>query len=70
MIALVQDAYAAHLLDPALRAREFDVLARLVERVPVRRLIPSVDFGRVGELPSLVTDDVRALRRAGDRKSA
>jgi hypothetical protein len=68
LIALVQDAYAAHLLDSALRAREFDVLARLVELVPIRRLVPNADFGRVGEIPALVTEDVAELRLARNRK--
>ena len=50
LIWLVAHAYSAHLLEPGMRAREFECLARLVERVPVVRLETEDGLGR---LPSV-----------------
>jgi len=44
LMGLVERAYSAHLIDPAMRAREFDVFARVVAEVPVRALTLSDDF--------------------------
>jgi hypothetical protein len=38
LVALVTHAYVGHLQDAPMRAREFALLARIAERVPVRRL--------------------------------
>jgi hypothetical protein len=38
LVALLRHTYGTYLIDTAMRAREFDVLARLVEAVPVREL--------------------------------
>ena len=38
LMGLVERAYSVHLIDPAMRAREFDVFARVVEDIPVRAL--------------------------------
>ncbi len=48
LVGLVRHAFGGSYLDRAMRAREFDVLCRLVDRVPVRQL----RFG----------DDLRALQ--------
>ena len=50
LIWLVAHAYSAHLLDKAMRAREFDCLARLAERVPVARVAASDDLGSLAQL--------------------
>ena len=38
LMALVERAYSTNLIDRAMRAREFDVVARVVERVPIMLL--------------------------------
>ncbi|MBC8023459.1 MAG: hypothetical protein H7Y14_10095 [Burkholderiales bacterium] len=50
LIGLVANTYTTYLLDKDMRAREFEVLGRLSRAVPVRRAVPAVDIGRIGEL--------------------
>jgi hypothetical protein len=50
LIWLVAHAYSAQLLDKRMRAREFECLARLVGQVPVARVAPSDDYGRLAQL--------------------
>jgi hypothetical protein len=50
LMGLVERAYSAHLLDPAMRAREFDVLARVVAGFPIFTLILA---DAISELPRL-----------------
>jgi hypothetical protein len=40
LIALAANTYTPYLLDEAMRAREFDVLTRLVKHIPIRRIYP------------------------------
>ena len=52
LMTLVGHTYGSAFLDRSMRAREFDVLCRLVEEVPVRELRFSDDLGAlVVELP-------------------
>jgi hypothetical protein len=44
LMGLVERAYSAHLIDPAMRAREFDVFARVVEDTPVHALALADEF--------------------------
>jgi len=60
VLELVQNTYMNWLLDSRQRAAELDVLSRLVSSVPVRRLIPHVDPGRIGLLCDQVVRDVEA----------
>lgn len=54
LISLVVNSYATSLLDTEMRAREFDLLGRLVAKVPVRRLQPHTDPARIEHLCDLV----------------
>jgi hypothetical protein len=64
LLALVRNSYAGRLLDRAQRGREFELLARLVETVQVRRLIPSRDPTRIEALCELITADISQNARA------
>lgn len=57
LMSLVANTYANYLLDKPMRAREFEVLGRLAERVPLRRLISGADFARLPELCRLIAAD-------------
>jgi hypothetical protein len=60
LLELVQNTYMRRLLDRMQRAAEFDVLSRVVLQVPIRRIVPHVDFARVGVLcDSIVADTER-----------
>ena len=62
LMALVSDSYAANYTHKALRATEFEVLSRLVQSVPLRRVAASADFSRINELCHAITQDLQTLR--------
>jgi hypothetical protein len=61
LLELVQNTYVRRLLDRMQRAAEFDVLSRVVMQAPIRRIVPHVDFARVGVLCDLVVADAERL---------
>jgi hypothetical protein len=61
LMALVSDTYATYLLDPPRRAREFELLGRLVTGVPLRQVSANVDFSRIPELCAAIVEDVRKI---------
>lgn len=50
LMSLVANTYATYLMDRKMRAREFDLLNRVVDAVPVRRITPHADPARIGDL--------------------
>ena len=60
-LSLVQDTYMNFLLTREQRANEFDAIGRLVQRVPVRRLIPHEDTSRIENLCAMIVRDAGAL---------
>ena len=58
---LLRNTYAGYVLSAELRAREFDLLTRLMDAVPVRRVIPHADFDELPGLCRLIQQDVKAL---------
>jgi len=61
LLELVQNTYMNWLLDRRQRAAEFELLAYLVSRVPVRRIVPHSDPALVGALCDLLLTDARRL---------
>ena len=61
LLDLVQNTYMNWILDRSQRAAEFEVLARLVSRIPVRRVVPHRDPARIGALCDLILSDARRL---------
>lgn len=61
LMALVSDSYAANYIHKSLRATEFEVLGRLVQSVPLRRIAASADFSRINELCHAITQDLQTL---------
>jgi hypothetical protein len=61
LLDLVQNTYMNWLLDRRQRATEFELLAHLVSRVPVRRIVPHRDPARIGALCDLINTDARCL---------
>jgi hypothetical protein len=64
LLSLVANTYANKILDRDLRAREFDFLSRLVETVPIRRIIPHSDSSRIGDLCRVIREDFVSLKTA------
>ncbi len=61
LLELVQNTYMNWLLSRSQRAAEFDVLTRLVSRVPVRRIIPHSDPARISGLCDCILRDALSL---------
>jgi hypothetical protein len=54
LIALVRETYSSRLLDRERRAKEFEVLTRLLDRLDVHRLVASSDPSRLDEACEIV----------------
>ncbi len=65
LMSLVANTYATHLMDAAMRAREFEILGRLLKTVPVRQIIPHASPSRIPELCQLIREDFEGLRMSG-----
>lgn len=61
LLRLVANTYVNYAQLPDMRANEFEVFRKLVSFAPVRRLIPHVDIGRLGELRETVLKDLRSI---------
>jgi hypothetical protein len=61
LLNLVQNTYMNWLLDRKQRAAEFDILSRLVQQVPVRRIVPHRDPGRIAALCELIQKDAASF---------
>lgn len=59
-VPLVANTSANYLLSPEMRAQEFALLARLLARTPVLRLVPHTDPARLRQLVSCVLEAVGA----------
>ena len=61
LMILIENAYVSYLLDKTMRARDFDLLGRLVSSVPVRRVVPHTDSAYLSRLRDAIIDDFQAL---------
>jgi hypothetical protein len=61
LLDLVQNTYMNMLLTREQRATEFELLSRLVNLVPCKRLIPHKDATRIGTLCELLEADARTI---------
>jgi hypothetical protein len=59
LISLLTNAHGRHLVERSMRTREFDLLSRVAEVVPVRRVVPHIDFVRLDELCERILHDFR-----------
>ena len=64
LLSLVANTFANRILDRELRAREFEVLARLVMTVPVRRAFPHSEASRVRDLCRTIREDFASLKES------
>ncbi len=66
LLDLVQNTYMNWLLDGRQRAAEFDALCKLVTQVPIRRIVPHLDPGRIGALCELIVADAERVPATHD----
>jgi len=64
LLWLVGHSYVTYLLDKEMRAREFELLGRIAAEVPVARVVPPDDIGRIDALCAAIVRDARARRAA------
>lgn len=50
LMSLIANTYATYLMDKKMRAREFEILQRVLNSVPVKRVTPHSDPARIGGL--------------------
>lgn len=63
MMALTGHTYGNYVSTPAIKAREFSSLGRLVSRTPVRMVTPSADPDRLPDLCDMLLEDFAAITR-------
>ena len=59
LMSLVANTYATKLMDKQMRAREFELLSRVVSNVPLRRITPHADPSLIQELCTRIVADFR-----------
>jgi hypothetical protein len=64
---LIANTYTNYLLDREMRAREFDLLGRIANRLPLRRMQPHQDPTHLGRLCEAILDDFQSR---GEARSA
>ena len=57
LMSVIANTYATKLMDKQMRAREFELLTRVVSHVPVRRVTPHADPARIHELCNTILKD-------------
>jgi hypothetical protein len=63
-LALVANTFATNTLDSGMRAKEFEILARVAPSVPIRALCAHHDASRLPELCALLDAEAQKLRTA------
>jgi hypothetical protein len=69
-ISLVGNTYGNTLLDPAMRAHEFDVLTQMTSQVPVRRVVPHDSHQLIDRLCDTILDDLQRRGTAHEAQPA
>lgn len=64
LMTLVANSYVNYLLDKTMRAREFELLAQVANRVPLRRVNPHRDPTRLSTLCDVILEDFQTLKTA------
>lgn len=61
LMSLIENTYTNYLLDQAMRAREFELLGRLVLQAPLRQITPHTEITRLPELCRAIVADFYEL---------
>ena len=62
LLALIANTYTNYLMDRNMQARQFDLLTRVLANVPVRKVTPHADAGRLQELCDCIFRDFASLK--------
>ncbi len=69
LMTLVSNTYVNYVLDSGMRSHEFDVLGRLVSKVPVISIRASADYAHLSDLCNGIAADSRMRRNVLDRRA-
>jgi hypothetical protein len=69
LMSLVANTYSTRLMDKMMRAREFEILGRLLKTVPVRQIIPHVSTSQIPKLCELIREDFDGLKVRGPERA-
>ena len=61
MVSLIANTYATYLMDKTMRAREFDLLGRVLKSIPVRKVVPHTDPALISNLCKTIITDFAKL---------
>lgn len=61
LMSLIANTYITHLKDKTMRAREFELLNRVLNSVPARQVMPHSDPARIDALCQTILDDFSAM---------
>jgi hypothetical protein len=67
MLELLCNTYINHLLDPEMRSREFTLLSRLQQSVPLRVIRPHENASRIYQLCEMILEDLASLETSSRR---
>jgi hypothetical protein len=70
LIALLANTYGSYLMEKSVRAQEFEVLSRLLDRAAVRQVTPHPDPAYIPGMCDLILEDYHALSRPALPKKA
>ena len=62
LLSLIANTYTNYLMDKSMQGRQFDLLTRVLANVPVRKVTPHADAGRLQELCECIFRDFVLLK--------
>jgi hypothetical protein len=61
LMSLIANTYATYLMDRRMRAREFELLNRVLKTVPIRKITPHTDSTQIGQLCRTIVEDFKCI---------
>ena len=61
LMSLIANTYASYLMDRQMRAREFELLDRVLKSVPIKKITPHSDPARISTLCRTIVEDFRCI---------
>ena len=61
LMSLIANTYATYLMDKEMRAREFELLQRVLTSIPIRRVVPHSDPARIDGLCQAILDSFATI---------
>jgi hypothetical protein len=62
LLSLIANTYTNYLMDRKMQARQFELLRRVLANLPVRKLTPHADAGKLQELCDYIFTDFAAVK--------